>query len=107
MKIARSLVLILLLSEVVSAQGYIPPNGFIPDEKTAIAVAEAVLMPVYGMKHIEHERPFKAVLKDQVWRVSGTLNCGTLRPGVVCMGGTAVVEISKTDGRIISMVHYK
>jgi hypothetical protein len=96
-----------ILCVTALGQGDGPPNGYVPDEKTAVAVAEAVLSPVYGSKHIKHERPFKAALNNGVWRVSGTLNCGKLPAGTICVGGTAVVEIQKSDGRIISMVHHK
>jgi len=44
-----------------------PKAGFVPDEKTAIAIAVAVWTPIYGEKNIQKEKPFKAVLKDGVW----------------------------------------
>jgi NTF2 fold immunity protein len=80
-----------------------PKDGFVPDAKTAEKIAEAVLIPVYGEEQISRERPFKAARHGEVWTVTGTLNCGAPQ----CEGGTAVVEISKTSGAIISMVHYK
>lgn len=69
-----------------------------PDEKTAIRIAEAVLIPIYGEKEIASERPFKATLKDGVWTVTGTLP-----PNF--MGGTAIVRLSKADARIILVAH--
>jgi len=65
-----------------------------------------VLVPIYGKKQIESELPFNAELKDDVWTVTGTLPCSD---GVtsVCVGGTAVIQISKTDARILSMKHGK
>jgi hypothetical protein len=80
-----------------------PKDGFVPDAKTAERIAEAVLIPVYGAEQISRERPFKAARRGDVWTVTGTLNCGAPQ----CVGGTAVVEISKTSGAIISMVHFK
>src|SRR6478735_2100529 len=53
--------------------GYSPPDGFVPDAFTAVAVAEAILTPIYRAKTIASERPFKAVLHDGVWFVTGTL----------------------------------
>jgi hypothetical protein len=35
----------------------------IPDEKTAVAVAEAVLIPIYGEERVRKERPFKGLRK--------------------------------------------
>ena len=79
-----------------------------PDSKTAVKIAEAVLTPDYGKKQIESERPFVAMLKGNVWTISGTLRCPDGRAGTIsCDGGTAEVQIAKDDGRILSMLHYK
>jgi hypothetical protein len=80
------------------AAGFKPKAGFVPDEKTAIAIAVAVWLPIYGEKQIESEKPFNAVLKDGVWHVEGTL------PKNV-PGGIAVAEISKEDARILRISH--
>jgi hypothetical protein len=94
----------LFLVPLAFGQGVKPERGFVPDSKTAIKIAEAVLVPVYGEKQIDSEKPLIAKLQHDVWTVQGTLNCPA---GEVCHGGVAVVEISKTDGRILSMTHYK
>jgi hypothetical protein len=82
--------------------GYLPDNGFVPDAATAIKIAEAVWIPIYGQKQIEEERPFKAKLvqNGSVWLVYGTLPEGWV-------GGTAVVRIRKSDGKIIYLTHEK
>ncbi len=82
-----------------------PPRG----ADTAINVAEAVLVPVYGKEKIESERPFTAKLKGEVWTATGTLHCPDGEGGTTtsCVGGVAIVEIPKLDGRILSMVHGK
>ena len=100
----RSIVLsmILLLTSLVFSQlniGYAPPAGYVPDAKTAVNIAEAVLVPVYGKKQIESERPFTATLKDGVWTVAGTLHCLGRK------GGVAVVRMAKQDARIVYMLH--
>ena len=77
---------------------YTPPNGFVPDEKTAIRIAEAVLTPIYGERQIESERPFIATLRGDVWAVTGYLPPGTL-------GGVAEIRISKKSGKILSVTH--
>src|SRR5580765_3832460 len=99
----RSIVLsmILLLTSLVFSQlnnGYAPPTGYVPDAKTAVNIAEAVLVPVYGKKQIESERPFTATLKDGVWTVAGTLRC------LGGKGGVAVVRMAKQDARIVYML---
>ena len=77
---------------------YIPPNGVIPDSKTAIRMAEAILEPIYGTDQIKKEQPLSAILKDNVWTITGTLPKGEL-------GGTAIVEISKSDGQVKRISH--
>jgi hypothetical protein len=80
-----------------------PKSGFVPNEETAVKIAEVVLVPVYGAKTIRDEEPFKARREGDVWRVEGSLNCGAPH----CFGGTAVVRISKSSGEILFMAHYK
>jgi hypothetical protein len=76
----------------------IPVDGFVPDKATAMKIAEAVWVPIYGQKVINSEKPFKAQLKDGVWMVEGTLPTGD-------EGGVALAEIAKSDGRIIRVTH--
>jgi len=76
---------------------YVPERGFVPDEKTAIRIAEAVWLPIYG-KHIYNERPFRARLVGDIWHVTGYLPPNLL-------GGVAEVEISKADGKILRVSH--
>jgi hypothetical protein len=89
--------------------GFTPTDGFVPDSQTAVKVAEAVLIPVYGEKQICSEEPFTAELKGAVWTVGGTLRCPDGKGGFTtdCDGGVAVVKLSKTDGRVLFMLHYK
>lgn len=109
MRICAALLSILTFVTLALAQGAKPKDGFVPNSATAEKIAEAVLSPVYGEKKIESERPFTAKLKDGVWTVSGTLRCPGGHGGSTtqCTGGVAVVQISKDDGRVISMNHYK
>ncbi len=99
----------LALISITSAQDHRPKEGFVPDQKTAVKIAEAVLMPVYGEQQVLSERPFHAALKDDVWTVDGTLHCKDEEGKETedCFGGAAQVKISKIDGRILSMIHYK
>lgn len=83
----------------------VPKDGFVPTATVAIAVAEAVLIPVYGNRQIASERPFKAELSAGVWDVNGSLHC--VPPESPCPGGTAQVKISKKTGEILFMTHYQ
>ncbi len=76
-----------------------PANGFVPDEITATKIGEAVAVAQYGEKTIVVERPFRARLYGDTWVVKGTLH----PEGAA--GGTAVVKISKRDGRVIFLTH--
>lgn len=109
MRIRALLGFSLLIIALAPGQGYRPKEGYVPDSTTALKIAEAVLVPVYGRKQIESEQPFTARLKDDVWTVSGTLRCPDGKGGTttLCVGGVAVVQISKVDAHILSMIHYK
>jgi hypothetical protein len=103
-----SLAIIILFATSLSASeseklSYKPKEGYVPDAITAIKIAEAVLIPIYGEKQINSEKPLNAELKDGIWIVTGTLNC--LGGGHDCPGGVAIVEISKEDGRILRVIH--
>ncbi|MBL4753101.1 MAG: YbbC/YhhH family protein [Flavobacteriales bacterium] len=75
-------------------------DGYIPDEKTAIAIAEAIWLPIYG-EQIYEEKPFQATIKDDsIWVVSGTLDEGML-------GGTVYAEINKKDCKVLVVTHFK
>ena len=82
------------------ADSFHPKAGFVPDRDTAIAVAEAVLTPIYGRDKVQAERPYNAKLDGEVWTVTGSLPQGHV-------GGTAIVRISKTDAKILFLIHGK
>ena len=79
---------------------YIPPDGFVPNKETAIRIAEAVLIPIYGKDVIEKEKPFTVKLENGVWIINGTLPRRML-------GGVAEIEIVKKDGKILRVSHGK
>ncbi|WP_410498234.1 YbbC/YhhH family protein [Chitinibacter sp. S2-10] len=79
---------------------YVPENGFVPDKRTAINVAEAILSTIYGVSIIKSERPFNASLKNGVWTVVGTLPEDA-------KGGVAEIEISKSTGEVFRVSHGK
>ena len=108
----RLITLVLLLmvvgdSDRLSPQeprGFVPKSGFVPDAATALKIAEAVLIPVYGEAVVHSERPFKAVLKGGAWIITGSVPCDG-PPGAVCPGGAAEVRISKKTAQILFMTH--
>jgi len=80
--------------------GYIPKDGFVPNEATAIKIAIAVWTPIYGVE-ISKNKPYKAKLKNGVWLVEGSL------PANFTLGGVPYIEIQKTDGKILKVIHGK
>lgn len=86
--------------EPASAPSYMPAGGFVPDAATAIRIAEAVWLPIYGKKVLS-EKPYQARPNSKgVWIVEGYLPKDM-------KGGVAYIEISKRDGRILEVTHGK
>ncbi|HZS47052.1 MAG TPA: YbbC/YhhH family protein [Blastocatellia bacterium] len=85
-------------------ENYKPKAGYVPDKETAIRIAEAVCIPIYGEDKVQREKPFVASLSNGVWYVHGSMP----RPHHSGMkGGVAMIEISKDDGRILCVIHGK
>jgi hypothetical protein len=74
-----------------------PKGGLVPDDITAIKIAEAVWLPIYGPA-IYDKKPFTAKLKESTWVVEGTLPKNML-------GGVPIAEISRIDGRVTRVSH--
>lgn len=82
----------------------------VPDEKTAIKIATAVLYPIYGKK-VRKARPFNAIiLEDSTWFVhSNTRRFDHLqkvykrkkREVVMLHTGLLYVKIKRDDGKIL------
>lgn len=74
-------------------QRYNNPNvdGFVPDGETAIRIAEAVWLPIYGSE-IKYYKPFDVELLDSVWHVKGDRHAD--------FGGVIHLYISKKDAKI-------
>lgn len=102
-KLSLAIVIILVMTyKVYSKIGQSGSVDFnlVPDQSTAIKIAEAIWLPIYGEK-IYKEKPFIATLKDStIWVVRGTLNSNS-------KGGTAYIEIQKKDCKILKVTHYR
>jgi hypothetical protein len=99
--------IILIISIITVTSGdyksdiaYKPKEGFVPNKETAIKIAEAIWLPIYGDR-IYKRKPFVAELKNgKTWIVQGTLPKGW-------DGGTPYIEIQKSDGKILLVMHGK
>lgn len=88
---------------VVNPNSYRPKSGFVPDKETAIKIAEAIWLPIYG-EIIYKERPFTATLnKKGNWEVYGSFSKNHGKG--VYGGGVAYAEIRKKDCKIIRVIH--
>ena len=75
-----------------------PKQGFVPDAKTATEIGATIAFAMYGETSLR-ERPFRARLRGNVWTVMGTLNPRG------ALGGVAIIQIQKDDGRILLAIH--
>lgn len=84
----------------VGKPGFSPQAALVPDAKTAIAVAVAIWVPIYGKEKIESEQPYNAELHQDNWTVTGTFPPHLL-------GGVAKAVIAKSDARVLLVEHGK
>ena len=77
---------------------YVPPKGFVPDGSTAVAIAEAVLVPIYGRAQIQRQKPLLPSLRGNEWTVIGQLEKGLV-------GGVAIIVIDRKTGQIVRVSH--
>ncbi|MDR1967599.1 MAG: YbbC/YhhH family protein, partial [Burkholderiaceae bacterium] len=75
-----------------------PKEGLVPTAEVAIRIAVAIWEPIYGKENIERQKPYTAKLVNGVWHVEGFLPPDR-------MGGTALAEISQTNGTVLRVSH--
>ena len=80
-----------------------PALGYVPDAKTAVRIAEAILIPIYGERAVALERPYDAELHGNVWRIYGTLP--KLKAGWGWAGGVAEVTVDRRTGKVLRVAH--
>lgn len=77
-----------------------PEKGIALDEKTAIKIAEAISLPIFG-ENIKDYMPFHAELRnDSIWHIYGLPKKSSF---MVQFGGAPEFEILKKDGRILNV----
>lgn len=74
----------------------LPSRGVVPNEITAVKIAEAVFLPIYGEEVVSKYRSYEASLKDGIWTVFGTLKLNA-------RGGTPTLTIQKSDGKVLDI----
>lgn len=74
-------------------------KDIVPDETTAIKVAEAIWLPIYG-ERIYSQKPYVVkLINNNNWEVTGTLHSKK--------GGVAYIRIRKKDCKILKVTHGK
>lgn len=90
-----------LFSQTRKGFSYQPKQGLVPDEQTAIKIAEAIWYPIYGEKILKENKPYDVTLQgDSLWIVVGYLEEGS-------SGGVPYIHIIKSDCRIVRVYHTK
>ncbi|RIJ34014.1 NTF2 fold immunity protein [Pontibacter oryzae] len=83
-----------------NSQKQILVEKVIKDKPTAISVAEEMLFSIYGKENIVRQRPYESHLIDGYWVLNGTLPKDWV-------GGTFLIIINSTDGKVIKLTHGK
>ena len=73
----------------------LPSDGCVPDAETAIVIARAVWLPIYGADIVNSQQPFLATLSDETWIVRGT--------GAYLGTSNLIAHIAKADARIFKI----
>jgi len=99
-----TILLIALAASVLAQQTNNPPPIAVPDEATAVEIAERALTKIYGKRRIQSEKPFSATLTNGIWHVGGTLYCKDEHGKVIigaCVGGLAMADVRQSDGKVL------
>jgi hypothetical protein len=95
-----------IMNANISSQDYTDVNGHVPKEglvstpDMAFRIAELVLNNIYGKQKIDAEKPFSINLENDIWVIEGHLEAEYL-------GGVAYIEIRKSNGEILKVIHSK
>jgi hypothetical protein len=94
-----AMVFLLSLSALGAGNQKLPLRGVVPDEPTAVKIAEAVFQPIFGVEEVAKWQPYHAQLDNNgVWTVYGTLPPHW-------KGGTPMLKIRKQDGKVLEVWH--
>lgn len=109
----RTIIFLLTLSFTLKAEIF-SKFDYVPNSDTAIRIAEAIWLPIYGQA-IYKRKPFKATLVgDSIWYVTGSLQKSgyhinesgdTIFQAV--RGGVPCALIDKKSGCVIKVYHSK
>ena len=76
-------------------------------EKEAIAIAEIILVKIYGERVLK-QRPWIVSDKGDFYKINGTFHQSKSEDGsIVAVGGVAEIEIDKRNGAVRHFMHGK
>jgi hypothetical protein len=88
----------------VSEQVQTTHDNYVPDEKTAILIAEAVLVDQFGKERVSAQSPLHAESHEEYWLVQGAFNQGVFNQkkineeNMLKWGGAFSVGVNKKTG---------
>ena len=81
-------------------------DGLLYSEGLALKVGELYLRAKYGNEKINNQLPLTIKnYEDTLWQISGTFQ--VLDSTKFYVGGTAEIVLSKIDGKVVKITHYK
>jgi len=85
-----------LFNFLIKKKGIYSRKGVVPDKETAIKIAEAVWIPMFGEEYVYFRKPYKFYYIPilRYWIISGTLP-----PNL--FGGVQQIVIKKGNGKIL------
>ena len=99
----RTCMIVLLSAAALVAAGQTPKKhrDYVPDEKTAVQIAEAVLVGQFGEERVKAQLPLRGSNSyGDIWVVQGT------QPGPPHTGGGMAVIINKHSGCIVNVMEH-
>jgi len=76
-------------------------EGYVSDANIAVQMAELILFNIYKKELIIEQRPYNVFLKNNsVWCIEGSLSDDM-------EGGVFYVELRKSDGAVLKVLHTK
>jgi hypothetical protein len=99
----RTWTTVLFLAGALVAAGQTPKKhrDYVPDEKTAVQIAQAVLAAQFGEERVKAQLPLQASNSyGDVWIVQGT------EPGPPHKGGGLAVMINRHSGCIVNVMEH-
>lgn len=74
----------------------------VPSAEAAFKIAEPLLNDAFGKDNIAFQKPFRIKLINDIWVIYGTL---PKAKGGRVLGGTAYIEIRRSDGQVLKVIH--